>query len=126
MTRLELLRTHLYDGVPVTGPLRRRGIGENRPGGQRRLPPGLDWLRCSRRCFCTALPRRWRPCIAGPATSPPLKAGRCSATQTVRDIVGALDVPLLTLAQQGTTAYQNTNDLLYRCEFAAPNDMWQG
>lgn len=44
---------------------------------------------------------------------------------TVRDIVAALDVPLVTLAQQGTKAYQQAYDLLYRCVAAAPNEMWQ-
>ena len=44
---------------------------------------------------------------------------------TVRDIVRALDVPLLTLAQQGTKAYQQAYDLIYRREAERPNEMWQ-
>lgn len=45
--------------------------------------------------------------------------------ETVRGVVRALGDPLLVLAQQGTKAYQQAYDLLYRREADRPNLMWQ-
>ncbi|WP_264669861.1 Mu transposase C-terminal domain-containing protein [Arthrobacter sp. VKM Ac-2550] len=44
---------------------------------------------------------------------------------TVRSIVRALGDPLVTLAQQGTKAYQQAYDLLYRRESQRSNGIWQ-
>jgi putative transposase len=44
---------------------------------------------------------------------------------TVREIVRGVEVSLVTLAHQGTKAYQLAYDLVYRRESAAPNGMWQ-
>jgi putative transposase len=45
--------------------------------------------------------------------------------KAVYQIVRTLEPGLLTLAQQGTKAYRQTFDLLYRSEAGAPNAIWQ-
>lgn len=44
---------------------------------------------------------------------------------TVYDIVRALDPALVKLAREGTKAYQQSYDLLYRREAKRPNEIWQ-
>jgi putative transposase len=45
--------------------------------------------------------------------------------QSVYRIARALPQPLLTLAQEGTRAYEDAYDLVYRREAEHPNDIWQ-
>jgi len=43
----------------------------------------------------------------------------------VRDIAQKIDPALVPLAQQGSKAYNQEYELVYRREAAAPNEMWQ-
>lgn len=44
---------------------------------------------------------------------------------TVYGIMRSLDPALVTLAQEGSSAYRETFDLLYRWEASGPNELWQ-
>jgi putative transposase len=44
---------------------------------------------------------------------------------TVYNVMQELDPALVTLAQEGTNAYREAFDLLYRWEASGPNDLWQ-
>lgn len=145
MSRLQVLLPHLDDGVPVTRaasaagvPLRtaRRWLAAYRAQGLAGLAPPPRSDRASRR-FRRELVgmiegmylRRPAPSVATVHRAVAAAAARqgwdAPSYNTVRSIVGALDPALVMLAQQGTRAYQQAYDLLYRREAAAPNEMWQ-
>ncbi len=74
-----------------------------------RLPPALTTAAIQRQATAVAARQGW----AGP-----------SYTQ-VSAIVRRLDPALVALAQEGTKAYRDRFDLLYRREAAGPNAIWQ-
>ncbi|MEV4130095.1 leucine zipper domain-containing protein [Nocardia sp. NPDC049707] len=133
MRRLEVLRPHLDDGVPLTRAAQAAGIP---------LRTAQRWLHRYRACGLTGLARTRRhstgrrtdpdlvKLIEGLALSRPQpslasvtrRAARITAEQgwvpvsynTVRSIVTALDLAMVTLAHDGGTAFRDTYELAYR------------
>jgi putative transposase len=145
MARWDVLQPCLSEGVPLTRaaaasgvPVRtaRRWLAAYRAGGlaglarapradraTRRFPPELVGL------IEGLYLRQPAPSVAAvhrtAATVAAAQGWPIPSYTTVWDIVGSLDASAVTLAQQGTKAYQQAFDLLYRREAAAPNEMWQ-
>lgn len=145
MTRLEVLAPHLHEGVPVTRaaaaagvPLRtaRRWLSAYRARGLAGLAPAPRSDRALRRFPAELVTMIEGLYLQRPAPSVATvhrTAAAVAAAQgwpvpsytTVREIVSSIEVSLVMLAQQGTKAYQQAYDLVYRREAPAPNDMWQ-
>lgn len=145
MARWDALRPCLSDGVPLTRaaaaagvPVRtaRRWLAAYRSHGlpglasspradrlTRRFPPELvtliEGLYLRQPAPSLATVHRTATTVAAARDWP------APSYTTVRNIVGSLDPATVTLAQQGTKAYQQVYDLLYRREAGAPNEMWQ-
>jgi putative transposase len=143
--RFKLLRPFLEQGVPLARVASDRGLALRtaRRWAARYHREGLAGLarkgrsdRGKRRLSDTL-----RQAIEGLALSkPPLSAASIHRQavalaehlgeappgyDAVYHLVRALDPPLLTLAHQGTKAYADTFDLLYRHEATGPNAVWQ-
>ena len=145
MARFQVLRPHLNDGVTVSAAAaaagrsprtvtrwlsdyRARGLVGLAPTprsdrGQRRIRPELVTV------IEALYLHRPAPSVATVYRTVGQVAARqgwaAPSYETVRGVLRALGDPLLVLAQQGTKAYQQAYDLLYRRESDRPNGMWQ-
>lgn len=144
MSRFEVLRPHLEDGVPLTRAAAAGGIP---------LRTAQRWLRRYRDSGLAGLVRTERASL-GRRTDPELvrliegmalrrprpsvaaitrRAAEVATAQgwtpvsynTVRSIVTGLDPGMLTLAHDGATAFRDTYELVYRRRAEYPNAMWQ-
>jgi putative transposase len=144
LVRWQILRRHIEDGVPLTTLAAHEGIGlrtlqrwhaghkrdgiaglatTNRGTTQRRSTPELVALveglalvkpplpiaTIARKANRVASDHNWRPL----------------SYSTVRSITTGLDPGMRTLAQQGTAAYRDTYELVWRHRAEHPNATWQ-
>ena len=145
MARFKVLSPHLHDGVTVSAAAaaagrsprtvtrwlsdyRARGLVGLAPTprsdrGRRRIRPELvtviEALYLKRPAPSAATVYRTAEQVAA------AQGWAAPSYETVRGVLRALGDPLLVLAQQGTKAYQQAYDLLYRRESVRPNGMWQ-
>lgn len=146
LNRFRLLRPVLEDGVPITAlaetvhvperTLRRwvrryraHGVAglarpQRRDRGSRRkvsadLAAVIEGLALERpRRSVAAIHRLVRDTAAGQGMPAPSYA-------TVHAVIGNLDLGLMVLAHEGTSAYAHSFELLHRREAARPNEIWQ-
>lgn len=145
LARFKLLQPYLEQGVPLTQVARHHAIP---------LRTLRSWVARYRQDGLTGLMRKPRgdqgqrrmpadlaQCIEGLALqTPPRSVASIHRTvadiarrngwdapsyATVYAIVRQLDPGLVTLAHEGTKAYQDTYDLIYRREASRPNEVWQ-
>jgi putative transposase len=147
LKRFELLRAHLEDGVALTRLAQAEGIPlrtmqrwvaqyrqhglvglvrkERSDRGMHHFPPELvqaveGLALCSRPPPSVASVHRQLRTIAGQRGWP------APSYATVYSLIRRLDPGLLTLAHQGSKAYKERFDLLYRREVDRPNTVWLG
>ncbi|MBY0257421.1 Mu transposase C-terminal domain-containing protein [Methylobacterium sp.] len=143
--RLDMLRPHLEEGVPLTRAAAEAGIplrtaqrwlaryredgpaglgrGVRRDTGERRFPADLvaliEGMGLKRpRVGAATIHRR----IAAIARA---QSWRVPSYGTVRAILARLDPALVTLAQDGPAAFRDRYELIHRHRAAAPNALWQ-
>lgn len=142
--RWQILRRHVEDGVPLKTLAAHEGIGlrtlqrwhaahkrhgisglatTTRRTIQRRTNPELVALIEGLALVKPPLPvaliaRKARQVAAGHGWSAP-------SYSTVRSITAALDPGMRTLAQEGTAAYRDTYELVWRHRAERPNAIWQ-
>jgi putative transposase len=147
LTRFQLLRPHLEDGIALNALARQHDMP---------LRTMQYWLQRYRQHGLAGLCRRWPPRPSQPArriapqlvelieglalrTPPPSAAAvhrqvltvaqqhdwPAPSYRTVYGIIRAIDPGLRTLAHEGAKIYQEAFDLLYRREATRPNEMWQ-
>lgn len=145
MSRFEVLRPHLDDGVPLAVaartagvPLRtaQRWLGRYRTGGlaalartsrsdqgRRRMEPALVALIEG---LALRQPRPSTTTITRQVARVAVEHGwPAPSYSTVRSIVAGLDPHLLTLAHDGPAAFRDRFELVYRRQAERPNTMWQ-
>ncbi len=146
LRRFGLLRPFLEEGTPLTHLAQHHGIG---------LRTARRWVRQYRQHGLVGLVRRPRAdrgshhrlqpdlvrlveglALQRPAPTAATVQRRVAAVaarqgwhvpsyRTVAALIQRLDPALVTLAHQGTKAYQEAFDLLYRFEASRPNELWQ-
>jgi putative transposase len=146
LQRYELLRPHIEGGVPLPALVRSNGIPlrtaerwiaqyrahglagltrkPRRDAGERRLPEQLvrliEGLALRRPPISIAAVRRQAVAVAIQQGWP------IPSYSAVYAVVRKLDPGLVTLAHEGSKAYQERFDLLYRREVERPNEVWLG
>ncbi len=145
MARFAVLRPHLEDGVPLTRAADAAGIPVRTAG---------RWLARYRQSGLTGLARTTRPdagthrspadlvaLIEGMALKPPQSSAaaihrrigaaaeaqgwRVPSYSTVYAIIAALNPRMVTLAQEGPSAFRDRFELVHRFRAEAPNAVWQ-
>lgn len=146
LKRFGLLRAHLEDGIPLTRLAQAEGIPlrtmqrwvthyrqyglaglarkERRDRGMHHFPPELvqvvEGLALCQPPPSAASVHRQLRAIAGQRGWP------VPSYATIYSLIRRLDPGLLTLAHQGSKAYKERFDLLYRREVDRPNTVWLG
>ncbi|PFG42037.1 putative transposase [Isoptericola jiangsuensis] len=145
LDRWRVLRLHVEDGIPLTVLADSSGVGlrtlqrwhhayqaEGVAGlaPRRRRDAGVRRTRAEIVSFVERLALTCpRPAIATLHRQAIAEAERQGVSApsyaTVRNIVGALDPALVTLALEGPESYRDKHELVYRFRAARPNATWQ-
>lgn len=146
LRRFRIIRPFLEEGVPLPGIARNHGVPirtlrnwvrkyrERGMSGLSRKPRSdkgrfravAPELREIAEALALEKPKRTVAAIRRIAESAARREGiKPASYPSVRRIVRAMDPALMSLAHEGSKAYGNRFDLLYRREAAFPNEMWQ-
>ncbi len=146
LERFHLLRPTIEDGAPLTTVAREAGVSLRTAqrwmaAYEREGLAGLRRRSRSDRGNCHKLSEQLERVIEGLALKKPKpsmasvqrQAAEIAARygwptpsyRQVRGVVGRIDKGMLKLAHEGTKAYEEAYDLVYRTEAARPNELWQ-